>query len=154
MTESFELVLRQDGPELTTATIAYETTNFRNHPELIKLGINEEDSARFLAMYDPETGKTWVDERAPQWYRRMAALHEVICCGERLEGLIPNLPPKGDPRHCREVEKFVIRTAGYNQMEYIIYRRRMFNFLLTNNLNPDRDMLECTLDMLNHAKYY
>ena len=150
--ESFEIVIETNPRGNVYATIEYELANFSEDTYLRQLGIADDSAVRLLARYDNERHTTVVDERAPQWYRRMAAMHEVICCGGLHESLIRDLPPHTDPRRCREVEKFVVRLAGFHRYEYIIYRRQVFTFMLQNHLNPNISMLRYTLDMLENAR--
>ena len=150
--ESFEIVIETNPHGSVYSTIEYELVNFSEDTYLRQLGIADDSTVRLLARYDNEQHIAFVDERAPQWYRRMAAMHEIICCGGLYESLVNNLPPSTDPRRCREVEKFVLRLAGFHRYEYIVYRRQVFTFMLQNHLNPNTSMLRCTLDMLENAR--
>lgn len=128
--------------------LKYETTDFSKHPGLIEAKLNTDRIVPFLAMYDAERRIAIVDERAPVWYKELAVLHEMMCCGRQFEQLLGSIP--NPTLRCREIERLVTDNAREYRNEYCIIRTRMFDFILRNNLiAPDfRDGAQATQTML------
>lgn len=147
MTEERSYLVRAKG-ENWVVMLKYETTNFSKHPDLVKSGLHMDRIVPFLAMYDALRGITIVDERAPKWYKELAALHEMMCCGCKFAELLGSIPTP--ILRCREVERLVTDNAGEYRDEYCKIRTRMFDFILRNNLiAPDfRDGAQATQTML------
>lgn len=110
--------------------LEYETTNFRDEPSLRSRGAENHPAVMYLARY--AKGKVFVDERAPQWYQELAALHETICCGRKHEDIC-ELSDELIKR-CASVEQVVLMNAGENKSRYIFERKRMLEFISTYNL--------------------
>ena len=147
MTEERSYLVRANGEDWVVK-LKYETTNFSKHPALIKSGLHKDRIVPFLAMYDALRDITIVDERAPKWYKELAALHEMMCCGRKFEELLSSIP--NPILRCREVERLVMNNAGDYREEYCKIRTRMFDFILQNNLiAPDfRDGAQAAQTML------
>lgn len=123
-----------------TILLEYETTRFRNDPALRSRGAENHPAVAYLTKYDK--GKVYVDERAPQWYQELAALHEIICCGKQHEDIcaLSDVPLK----RCADVEELVLMNAGEHRSRYIFERERMLEFVSTYNLTSleDRPMID------------
>lgn len=127
-----------------TINLEYETTCFRDNPVLRSKGVENHQAVIYLVMFNQ--GKVYVDERAPQWYQELAALHEIICCGKQHEEICEL---SGEPiRRCSEVENVVLMNAGEHRSRYIYERARMLDFISDHNLVS----LEMR-PMINYAKH-
>ena len=123
-----------------TILLVYETTCFRNDPTLRARGAENHPAVPYLTKFDK--GKVYVDERAPQWYQELAALHEIICCGKQYEDICE----LSDEliRRCANVEEIVLMNAGEHRNRYVFERKRMLEFISTYNLTPleNRPMID------------
>ena len=113
-----------------TICLEYETTCFRDDPALRSRGVENHPAVVYLARYNK--GKVYVDERAPEWYQELAALHEIICCGRQHEDICEI--SEDLIRRCANVEEVVLMNAGENAKKYIFERKRMLEFISTYNL--------------------
>lgn len=113
-----------------TIRLEYETMCFRDDPALRSRGVENHPAVVYLARYNK--GKVYVDERAPEWYQVLAALHEIICCGRQHEDICEI--SEDLIRRCANVEEVVLMNAGENAKKYIFERKRMLEFISTYNL--------------------
>lgn len=118
-----------------TIHLEYETTRFSKDPTLRSRGVENHPAVTYLARYSK--GKVYVDERAPEWYQVLAALHEIICCGRQHEDICE----MSDDliKRCANVEEVVLMNAGENAKRYIFERRRMLEFISIYNLTSLED---------------
>ncbi len=108
----------------------------------------------YLVRYNIRTRKIFVDIDAPEWYKELAALHEMVCCGHRYERLIPALSYTNPNQRCACIEEFIIKHAGEHRQEYIEKRLAMFKSLLDNDLcaTSFRTSVENTIAFLKHQR--
>lgn len=127
--------------------VKYETEKVQKYFE------NKSFDVQFFVRYDQENNCVYVDEGAPEWYKLLAALHEMICCGHSFNDLVPKLNEVDDEHRCACVEKFVIDLAGEYREKYISARILMFTTLLDQKLcsKENRRMIEKTLEYLTLA---
>ncbi len=111
-------------------------------------------NTELLVRWDPKEHIAIVDVNAPEWYKPLAALHEMICCGREFEELVPNLVVNGlrCEHYCACIEKFCLNAAGIDRTRYAFARREMFFILIEKHLCVDKGMLaqiKRTYDMIN-----
>ena len=111
----------------------YTETNFSKHPAIVQLGLADLPEVKLLVMYDSTTGKIYVDERAAEDYKILAAFHEEICQKGLHEEMVPHLH-KGDYR-CASIEEYIVsQLSPIQAAQYRARRKAMFQFLLDHGL--------------------
>ena len=114
----------------TVIVVNYEEADFT---EALK-GYADCDTT-YLVRYDSGNNCAIVDQSAPEWYKGLAALHEMICCGHFFEDLVPNINKADQDHRCMCIEKFIIDSVADEwAYPYAISRENMFKILLSNNL--------------------
>ena len=94
----------------TVIVVNYEEADFT---EALK-GYADCDTT-YLVRYDSSNNCAIVDQSAPEWYKGLAALHEMICCGHFFEDLVPNINKADQDHRCMCIENSsstVSQTSG------------------------------------------
>lgn len=111
----------------------YTEVDFSQHPAIIQLGLADNPEVALLVMYDAQNGKIYVDKRAAQDYKVLAAFHEEACQKGLHEDLIPCMQD-GDYR-CASIEAFIIgQLPPVIGAQYRARRKAMFKLLLDNGM--------------------
>jgi len=119
--------------------VIYKEVNFSQEPILIAKGIQNSPEVKYLVKYDAASETVYVDERAPVGYKKLAALHEIICCGHHFEDWA-GVEGDDSSQRCRRVEKAIFEKGHFlfdRLHEYFFGRLDMFRFLLENNISRD-----------------
>lgn len=130
--------------------------NYKEVDQIEHLPKNVFADTRYLVRYDPVEKCAIVDRGAPEWYKPLAALHELICCGRQYEEYVPGLVElyadghKLCKNHCSQIERYIIEIAGEHARDYVLARREMFKSLLDYDLcEADfREQVTKSLEML------
>ncbi len=115
---------------------SFTETNFSKHPAITGMGLQNDPDVIWLVLYNGATGEIFVDERAPEWYKKLATFHEEICCKHLHEELIPDIT--SDSKRCSIIEGYILRQLADNPLirsQYASARQKMFKFLLAKGLS-------------------
>ena len=89
---------------------------------------------KYLVRYNHDRDCAIVDKYAPTWYKKLASLHEMICCGEHFREFVPDISEASEDESCCLIEQYVISIAGPYRRDYILARAQMFRTLLKYKL--------------------
>ena len=109
---------------------------------------------KYLTKFNIRTNRVLVSPTAPEWYKKLAALHEMICAGRRYERLIPALRYTNYNQRSACIERFIIeQLSGEHRQEYIGIRLDMFRTVLKNDLYQPtfKANVENTIKYLEHC---
>lgn len=129
--------------------IRYRIKDWKSSIVMEQLGIKD---PTWLMQYDKHCNCATVDKDAPNWYIKLATLHEMICVGHLYGDIVSEIMQEDiqeGAHHCESVERFILKIADEHRQEYIEARIKMFELILEKRLNPTmQDEVKNTLAML------